>query len=315
MKIGKIMYGMAGAVLFIATLITGTYGLSFENRDIYKRALSLQKEADALGFKNFSLDDYKVRFFDGDADYVVTKNKIQREKPVFHTFVGTAYEVNGEYQVILPTVENFAKMFDLLGAAETISEGSMQFEQNVYGNDAHIATLWHEAFHAYQMTHYSENVTGLLQGKEFYEDMEKVIVEGVDSRKDMIQYFEEGAMLLYQAYVEPVYDLKTALIADYLSLEQQRQGVLDGDVLTAEAYYETIEGTACYMESCIISVLKGKKEMEKQYMEQFSYSKGAGKYYKTGLLKCYLLNQVSKGWNQSYQFDKSLNELLQQSIQ
>lgn len=315
MKTGKLLYGITGLALAIATAATGSYGLSERNQKIYEQAISLQPEVDKLGFQDFWLAEYKVRFFDGDVDYVVKDGAIKKEKPVFSTFVGTTYEVDGEYQVILPVVENFAEMFDLLGAADALSEGSVTFEKNTYGEAEHTATLWHETFHAYQMSHYQDQVMGLLQGKQFEDGMENVIVEGVDSGKNMVSYFQEEAGLLRQAYFEQDQEEKKALIRDYLKLDQQRRELLSKDACVAEDYYETIEGCACYVESCIISSLKGKEEMEKQYIDHFAYSNGTGKYYKIGMLKCYLLNQTAQGWSGEYKFESSLNELLEEAVQ
>lgn len=313
MKAWKICYGITGVALAVSVAATGTYGLSEENREIYETALSLQQRVDGLGFSEFNLADYKVRFFDGDADYVVYGEAISREKPVFTTFVGTSYEVDGEYQVILPVLENFAEMFALLGAAETLSEGGVSFDKNTYGDQEHTATLWHEAFHAYQMTHYAEGIDGLRDGGRFEEGMSRVIVEAVDSRKDMIQYFERGAALLLQAYQETDMEAKKALVHEYFELESRRREQLGEEAVLAEDYLETVEGSACYVESCIIAFLKGQEEMEQHYMAPFSYSGGTGKYYKIGMMKCYLLEQLRQDWNAGYEFDRNLNELLRES--
>lgn len=316
-NIGKIIYGAVGFLLTAATVFTGSYGLSQENRRLYEEALSLQEKVEKVGFQDFQLADYKVRFYNGTKDYVVIPDtagvqiqSVVSQQPVFDTFVGTTYEIEGEYQVILPTLEHFAKLFDLLGTAEQISEGSLSFEQAGYGRKEHIATLWHEAFHAYQMTHYIQKIQDLLPNENFAEEMQEIIVEDVDSQENVVKYLKEEVNLLKKAYQTSDLSQKQAIISEYFTLEEQRIQLLSPEAQTAEQYYELIEGTACYMESVIYQLEYNTEKMEEHYIQGFSYENGSGKYYKIGLLKCYLLTQLKPDWNRNYQFEKSLNELL-----
>lgn len=312
MNKGKILYGLTGFLLAASTALTGNQGLSRQNQKIYEKAQSLQQKVDTLGFQGLRLEDYKVRFFNGESDYVVTSEGIQKEKPVFTTFVGTTYEVEGEYQVILPVLEDFSKMFDMLDAASGLAKGNTKMEKNGYDANEHTATLWHEAFHAYQMSHFYDNCTGRLPETQNGDNIEKIIAEDVDSQPDMEQYFEQEAELLQKAYLALDEDSRTKYLRGYLELEEQRRGQIGKDAQAAEDYYETIEGSACYIESCIISFLKGDEAMKKRYIAAFSYEKGSAKYYKIGMLKCRLLSQMDRNWNKDYTFDKSLQELLQE---
>lgn len=75
MKMFKIGYIAMGAVLVFGSIYTGTYGLSKINQKIYNTAVSLDKTMQNMGFQDFSLKDYKVRFYDGNHDYVVQTGK------------------------------------------------------------------------------------------------------------------------------------------------------------------------------------------------------------------------------------------------
>lgn len=228
MKLYGILYGALGVILMGATIMTGINGLSPQNKAVYDDALSLQQDVDTVGFEDFKLEDYKVRFFDGNADYVVSGETIKKEPAVFTTFVGTAYEVDGDYQVILPTVENFSAMFDLLGTAGSISEGETNFTEAQYGAKEHIATLWHETLHAYQMRHYYDQLTGLLDEGAEGENIEDIIVSSVDSNQHVVELYKKQMELLNKAYdAEDLTDKKT-LAAQYLELEGERRGLLDG---------------------------------------------------------------------------------------
>ena len=114
----KIGYIAMGAVLAVGSIATGTYGLSKVNQEIYHTAVSLDGTVQDMGFQNFSLKDYKVRFYDGERDYVVQTNEedvpiITKEEAVLDVFAGTMMEVDGESQVLVPSYEQFAGLFDV----------------------------------------------------------------------------------------------------------------------------------------------------------------------------------------------------------
>lgn len=70
MKLFKIVYAAVGIVFAAGSIVTGEYGLSQVNREIYRTAVSLDKDMQKLDFPGFSLADYKVRFYNGNCDYV-----------------------------------------------------------------------------------------------------------------------------------------------------------------------------------------------------------------------------------------------------
>jgi len=310
MKIYRILYGVLGVIFLTGTIITGNSGLSAENKAIYEVALNLQEDVNRIGFPNFDLEDYKVRFFDGRADYVVSGGTIEKDDAVFTTFVGTTYEVDGEYQIILPTVENFSAMFDLLGNAGSLAEGSMNFTQSQYGPEEHISTLWHETLHAYQMSCYYSELTGLL-GKSVGEgNIEGIVVSSIDGNQNVVELYKKQMELLHKAFEARELTEKKAIVADYLKLEQQRRGLLSEEACAVEDYYEAIEGTACYMESRVYGFQKGLDALKEAYMGQTGYEKGSAKYYTSGMMKCYLLDELAPGWQSDYDFSISLNEML-----
>lgn len=85
--------------------------LSQTDRQIYEKACSLEQEMEMLGFSGFSVRDYRVRYYDGDCDYVIAPSAdtytVTREKPKLDTFAGTIVKVGKEYQIVLPTYEKF----------------------------------------------------------------------------------------------------------------------------------------------------------------------------------------------------------------
>ena len=103
MKAFNIGYGAVGALLAVSVALTGTYGLPKADREIYDTAIELEEKMQQNGFVEFAPSRFKVRFFNGKLDYVVKDGEVTKEEAAFNTFVGTTSEIDGEYQVILPT--------------------------------------------------------------------------------------------------------------------------------------------------------------------------------------------------------------------
>lgn len=305
----RILYGLLGVLLLSGTLLSGSYGLSQANKDIYNDALALQSQVDALGFENFTLSDYKVRFFDGTTDYVIFNDTITKETAVMNTFVGTSIKVEGEYQVLLPTVENFSELFTLLEGTTQLADSKTNFETQVYDSANHIATLWHEALHAYQLTNYSSQImTGVdtISTDRF----EEIIVKTVNANENVVKLDQRAIALLYDAYEADTTAQKEALLTQYLELETKRRALLNDEACRVEDYYEVSEGTARYMESAVYRLQAGDDAFSQRYLTRGDYEKGSGRYYTVGMLKCYLLDQLFPNWKAGYDFSTTLTEEL-----
>lgn len=315
------IYSLSGILLLISVLVTGTYGLRKENVEVYETADALQPEMDKMQFPGFKLEDYPVRFYDGDSDYVITGTKqpdgtkLKKESPVFQTYVGTITKVDGSWQVVVPVLEQFSQFMDLMADAGTLMEGGLAagYEKDAYGQEEHAATIWHEAFHAYQMTNYEEAVDGLVK-EELPEEtgMGGIITSKVDQDSSQVSGIKKELEHLKKIYAteEPVEKKKQ--IAQYLELESSRKSRLSDTARWVEQYYETVEGTACFVEGYAYGVQKGAKAFEKHYIQNCEYSRGSGKYYYSGMLKCCILDQVCPGWEKSYDFTCTLDDLLEQ---
>lgn len=324
MKIWKLLYMGMGVVLAAGSIVTGEYGLSQVNREIYETAVSLDSDMQAMGFEDFSIRDYKIRFYSGNCDYVVKNGgvndrmTITKEKAVLDVFAGTALEVNGEYQVLLPTYEQFKGLFDVLDTAGTISEGmsegTLAFTENSYSENSHVATIWHEAFHAWQWqeNNWKPDIDALMEriGDGIVNDREEFIVNEVDSKKEMVTVFEQEMKLLKEAYGESDKTRKKELLAQALEIADERENCLTDAANAMEFYLENLEGSAMYIEGMAYRKLEGNAAWEENYMGEFSYENGSGKYYYMGMLKCLLLDEMMPGWQSRFSGTHGLNELL-----
>ncbi len=308
-----VVYIAVGVVLLILTIATAQKGLSQTDKDIYAKAMELDDTVKGMGFHDFVIRDYKVRFFDGNADYVVKGDEVKKEKAVIETFVGTTVDIEGEYQVLLPVYDRFSKMFSMLSQAGNLAEGDISFEEEAYSTNAHIATLWHEAFHTWQFTERASQIESLAieAGIDENTRYEEVLLEEVDANETLKTLFEQEMDLLWQI-INAEDEQKVDLINDVLAFQEQRKEVLSTKAAFIERYYQTVEGSAKYVEGAIYKELEGAQAWEETYMKPFVYTNGSGKYYDMGMLKCMILDQVAPDWKESFDATVDLNELLQQ---
>lgn len=316
MKFFKQIYAAVGVVLVAGVAVTGSYGLPKTDREIYKTAIGLQEKMQENGFAGFVLEDKKVRFFDGTVDYVVTGNKIEKEEAVFDTFVGTTSKVDGEYQVILPTYDNFANMFALLGAAQSVADGSMQFSEDNYTTNAHVTTLWHEAFHTWQFANWESDIYVQMEaaGLEETDNIQEIVVNNIDSKEQLVVSFSGEMELLKAAYETEDIEEKKKLIAEALELSKERKKMLSEKEAYVEQYYEMFEGTARYVEAQAYLLLEGEEAWKETYLGEFSYSNGSGKYYEMGMYKCLVLDQLMPEWKTDFNVTDSLDDYLTNAI-
>ena len=74
---------------------------------------------------------------------------------------------------------------------------------------------------------------------------------------------------------------------------------------------ELMEGTAYYEEANVLKIQKGGQEYRKRYIGTLDrFDAGRGKYYRTGMAKCMILDRISPDWKKNLDFSKSLDELL-----
>ncbi len=316
---GRILYGIFGMVLATATVLTGSYGLSSQNIEIYKEALNLQDKVDELGFEGFSLADYKVRCYDGSYDYVLSAEDgeavVEKEKSILQAFVGTAYEVEGEYQVIVPSVERFQELLSALSVGSSGDIASFSAEQ--YGVEEQAATIWHEAMHAWQFTRYEEQIQNIIKAEYSSLDgnLGNVITDYIDSNPQVVSLYKQELDCLKKAVFATSIDDKKAYVLQYRKLEEERRQLLTEDVLSVEDYYENVEGMAYYVESKVYEMEKGWDIYKEQYLNEMQlYTEGTHKYYIIGMAKCLLLDEFQNDWKNGFDFTKSLSEILYENI-
>ena len=313
--IGWGIYLLIGVILAALVIVTGTYGLAQTDRDIYQMAMDLDHSADGFGFAGFSPENYKIRISNGKTDYVMWNGECEKKPAAIDTLVATAQDLDGEYQVILPAYQDFSEFVRSVGTLASLSEGGESFSSENYSHESHAATLFHEAFHAWQFSNYENSITEYM-AQSFQDGLlpENIIVDKVDADERNVQSLENELKYLYSACKaadreDAAYWLRLALDEESL-----RRGSLDEDALAAELYLETVEGTAKYVESMAYRELRGTGAWETEYLTETGFSGGSGKYYTIGMLKCLLLDKLSPEWKSGFSLPCDLGEYLAECL-
>lgn len=299
----RIIVILIGAALLISAVITGSYGLSEINEDIYRQAAELENSAN-FGFENFRLTDYPVAFYDGDKDYVLTYENgevsVNKRKPVLDVMAATAYPVEEHFEVLVPTVERMESLVGIIGMGKAD-----------YKAEEHISTLWHEAFHCYQLSNYRDNIENISD----IAVSESIISEYADSNNAAVELFTKQSELLQRAVNTDDIDKLREIIVEYKQLGEEREALLFKEVIALEKYYTTVEGSACYIEARVYKLLKP-DDFAANYIDAISiYSGGSGKYYKTGMSICMILDKIDPEWKENYDFSLSPTELLYRELE
>ncbi len=318
----RIIAVILGIVLFLSWLWTGKREISGEDKEIYEEALGLQEQVDELGFGGFCLADYPVAMYDGEWDHVFYDGEIKRRKPVLETFAGTAYPVEDHFEVIVPTLEQFDSLMSLAGGVEGMVSGSG------YGAREQISTIWHEAFHAYQLTDHAvlgERITP----EEMQEELEGQEEQEADETADMKNSLENEMKLLKEtvdmvltdtgertdaAALAEYTDGIREMVLEYRECRRERMAKMSQEARDAEIRCELTEGTAYYVEYSVYGMTAGAQACQERYLENLDrYEGGRGKYYRTGLAKCLILDALAPGWRETFDFTKGLDEVLEEA--
>lgn len=291
---------VSGMLLVAGYLLTGTYGLSPINQRLYQEALALQPVVDDLNFSEFRLSDYPVAIYDGKHDYVLDNGKdIVKRQPVLGALAATTYEVNGHYEVFIPEFKTYQMME--YGTADSESKNDVM--------ESHfISMIWHEAFHAWQMTHYFPAL------KEW--GTEELDIQEIDGNPAVKELYTNQYKLLKQAVLEEDTDIIKQLVREFLNIEAQRQQLLPEEVIGFENRTELLEGSAYYVESQVILATAGKERYHDYYISDMAeYREGRIKYYVSGMAKLPLLDKLGVAWKNEFNMSRSITDLLAESLE
>lgn len=317
------IFGAIGVVLAGAVLITGKKGVGEVNKEAYTNYLNECDNLKKLGFANFTPENTKIRFFDGDNDFVVDgSNEWKKEKPVLNVIAGTVWQVGDEYQALVPVYEKMHGLTEAVEGVRIMQDGMNNQvkgddngnarQDSTFSEDSFVSTICHEAFHCWQFANFEEQILKRSQG--FTGDREAVIVEEIDKKEEMAASVEREVNLYRDAYFTKDTETKKKLIAEALKEGADRADKLSADGKFTEYYLETLEGSAQYIEAMSFRDLTSEEEFKAQYLGEFVYCGGSGKYYTIGLYQCLLLDQLNVDWQEEFSFENSPSTILENML-
>ncbi|HEX2944661.1 MAG TPA: hypothetical protein VHT96_01745 [Clostridia bacterium] len=304
MKLFKTVYLTIGIVLSAFVLILGMAGLPSEDRELYGAAVELDKRASNDIWPGLNINDYPVAVRKGSSEYVITKNEIQKRKPALPVTACTAYPVNGEMNVFLPSK---AELDSIGQIAEGMSSDPQYFfinrfsiESRKLSDTQYIAFLHHEALHAYQYEYFEKQLRGMEPACEeseielLLEEADKdPVISSIDAKMTALLYMlsTDGAREGITEYLSA----RAALMDAYAAkLGQEKTDLIRRYVERTE----TVEGTARYVEFKTAEALNDKKLMQQYLTGLKEKAKGREKYYRSGMTLCLLLDRYDPGWKQ-----------------
>lgn len=283
------MYMLAGAGLLLTGFTTAQSGLSEECRGEYENAVAMYDELGNMGFDGFCPMDYQVAFSDGETDRVIGYHdgdyKTEQRDAVYDGLVGSIYENEGRYEVIVPDYE----IWLATGSSAPLS-----------------AVIWHESFHAYQITTFDPM-------RQMPEAMmsETQLAQKLDGDVKQKRLFEKELAILGRITDEENTCDATDIAIEYIRVKKERDALLDQAFRASEDYYTMLEGTAYYIESKAVCFVNGEKAYQENYIDTaVTYADGNAKYYRLGMLECLLLDQLDPDWKSGYAFDQPLDALI-----
>ena len=107
-----------------------------------------------------------------------------------------------------------------------------------------------------------------------------------------------------------------AAILEYREQQEKRQENMSAEALMAEKRCELTEGTAYYVEGNVLKALRGENVYRERYLDTLDvFEGGRGKFYRTGMAKCLILDRLEPDWKTGLDFTESLDELLYKAVE
>jgi len=316
----KTAYLAIGIVLTAFVLALSMAGLPSEDRELYRSAIELDKRAPESIWPGLNINDYPVAVRKGSSEYVIFNNDIKKRRPVLPVAACTAYPVNGEMNVFLPTKSELDSIGQI---AEGLSSDPQYFflnrfyiESKKLSDAQYISILHHEALHAFQYKYFEKQLSLMEPACE--ESEIELLLEATDNDPAISSLDEKLTTLLYtlvNSQEKQPYEDGTMsgtkgsskdIAKEYLTARKALMDAYSAKFGPEKAELigrytdrtETVEGTARYVEFKTAEAIDDKKLM-RQYLTGLKENvKGREKYYRSGMAICLLLDRYDPGWKQ-----------------
>lgn len=296
----KIIYLIIGLLVIGGFVKTSPKTIDEQTVALIERSLELNTED---MWEGFELEDYPVDVYYGNIEYRYEDGNIKGQEPSYPVPALTAYpDIDGPVVKALPLKE----------VRNIIDDGSLSKKER---EDVYISVLTHEAFHCYQIANGADIGIEPGKGYDFDSDIQKEIekYEKISydlyenetygklckrEMKDLIAYYEKGNGKPWLESREARIDFEREFLGE------------DFDFFDDYTYRsEILEGTAKYIELETIKALTGEEpEFEEEYI------KGDYRFYITGALKSYIMEEAGELYDIDFTDSRSLERLVIENI-
>lgn len=325
MKTFRLIYILIGILLAAGVIFTSLRGLPEKDRELYEMARMLEDGRSEQIWPGLYISGYPVAIRKGDAEYVIFKGEVNKQKPLLPVIACTAYPADDGVYVLMPS----KSMMDSLGQiVEGFASGLQssiidQFSINSkkISDNQYISILYHETMHALQFSLCKEKIIALA-GDIGDADLEGSIAE-LESDPAVQTIYKKQAELLYRLVASDNDIPDAAAVREYIRMRKDTQALLSSKagidehkIISYTDLYELLEGTARYAEAKTALVLSD-NELYRNYLQSLQETVyGREKYYRSGMGICMLLDRMNPGWKQDlFTGSLSLAEMLEDAVE
>lgn len=294
---GKISYVFVGLVIIAGLFSTRVKEIDADTMNLIKLSHSIESEKI---FPGYNMSKYPMDINYDKIEFRYYKDKISKQKPLYPPAFSAVPEEDGPVLKVLG-LNDFRNVFDMGSASkENISK-------------AYVSMLLHEGFHCYQMDHglkaddsekiIDGNLNDEKDSKTFYE-IQKRLDNDEDYKKLWIDEIK-GLINFRDHNDNSSYEIARKKMDNYLHKKLTKE---DYDIYSNYSKeMETIEGTARYVENCVLESFAQKKNGV--FNDEFV--NGTNKFYLSGSIKTEILK--NKGKLESIKFDlsKTLDDFME----
>ncbi|WDV44597.1 hypothetical protein PV797_13865 [Clostridiaceae bacterium M8S5] len=281
------IYFIVGVLLVISCFVTSNKGLDKKNYELYKYSKEIESIVEEKVWKGLRISDYPVAIKAQDMEYVFYNEEIKKRKEILPVLAATAYRVDGKMNVLVPSYDelgNVKEFVEGIGDESKMIKNSFGFSESNMTDEEYIAILYHEAFHAYQFTHFKK-----LEETEI--KLDEALMIKIKQDEVLSKYTKEEGETLYNALTAKTSELCLINARRYIQIRNKRNKYLESNLtkeeckqlVNSEDFYELIEGTAYYVQLKVLEILADKENYDQAIKDTKELGCSKHKYYESGM--------------------------------
>ncbi|MDO5755338.1 MAG: hypothetical protein Q4P28_03810 [Tissierellia bacterium] len=285
----KFRYLFVLILILIGMYQTRIQGIDGDTMSFIERAKILDDENE--WWPDYALFDYPMEINYGEVEFRYENGKVIKQKPKIPVLALSAVrDEKGPVLKLLP-FQTVRALVDIMGDVDR------EEREEIY-----LSILFHEGLHAFQL---SQGVLFEQQDLSRYRQCFALLKE-LDDDREYQRLWQEEQKALIQFYENKDKNLWIDRQKERWDYLKEKLGEDFSLFCEFEAEREYLEGTARYVEEKVLSHVQKRQEK----MGPGDYIKGDEKYYRSGRLKCLILDENIRWKEDFFQQNKNLDQLL-----